>query len=137
MLSAQLASPATRAPAASAGPAARSHSPCRVDPPVMRPSSPRWLGGQSDCGVEDIERRALPAGVGHIERSGPADTELVPRVPAVLPDRPCIAKDEVSIGWPAAALIEVTEVTREYSLELAAVALATGHFCLPGFDQNS
>src|SRR5215469_1338229 len=95
------------------------------------------LGSEEDSGVENVEGRALPAGVSRIERSSPADSELVIRVPAVLPDRSRVADDEVAVGRTAGVPAEVTQVSRAYPLELAAVAAATGHVCLTRLDQDS
>src|SRR5215469_7277592 len=95
------------------------------------------LGSEEDSGVENVEGRALPAGVGCIERSGPADSELIIRVPAVFPDRSRVADDEVAVGRTAGVPTKLTQVSRANPFELAAVAAATAHVCLTRLGQNA
>src|ERR1700678_2956845 len=82
-------------------------------------------GGEGDGGVENVEGRALPAGVGPVERPRPAHAELVRGVLAVAPHRGRVGQHERAVVQLAVLQIEVVQVTGEDPLELDLVAVAS------------
>jgi hypothetical protein len=74
--------------------------------------------GKAGRGDESIQRRALPGGVGLIERAGPAHPELVVGV-LLVPGGSGVAEDERAIVRLAGTKPEIVEVADEDPLAAA------------------
>src|SRR5215469_5079224 len=106
---------------------------------------PRWsvaadtpsAGGKRHGCVQHVLRRALPAGVGVVERTCPVQAELAAAVPVVGPDRASVVANELAVGGTPALPVEIVEVAHEYALELRAVPVAASCAVLSGLEQDA
>ena len=93
--------------------------------------------GDGQGGVERVQGGTLAAGVGPVERPGPAQPELVGRVPGVVPDRARVRQDEGPVGGAPGQPVQLAEVPHENALELGHVPVAGRGGQLTGLDQHA
>src|ERR1700722_710012 len=103
----------------------------RSTPPILSPARP---GRQVRGGGEHLEGGGLPARVGLVEGSGPAQPELAAGVPRVAPYGVGVGEDERPVGRLAAQSLELMQVADEDALELRLVAVAAGRLARLGED---